>query len=572
MADNTTVEAKKDGAAWTGGMPPVRLSGETLPKNPKRVIRTLESDMATLQGKPLPPKSEETPAPPPPPPPQPKPIPPPPPQPTPVRAPPPQPAISLSDAVSRIPVPQEREPAPMVPPPPKPQPMYVRKPEAVPPPPPPPKPAPPPLPFEEGIVYEKKPSFFDQFFAMLFGARKHIDAPLPTYVPPPSPPPIQPPPPPPQPIPPPPPQPAAIPVPRLEVPIESAIPSSNADAEARNREEVLARLRARVATYKTDSPPPPVFPTPKPEPRRPAPRPAAAPTPSAFGFGEGPERLHTFSSDFGSRVDKTGASAFSVLAAQADAPRTVVIQKTVTTHRGLAYALIGTFLIVGGSLALYFAYTYFIATSPVQILSSEPTALVVGDDSTAISGSGSDLMDALVQETGAALPVGNVRIVYLAVPTTTPTGGSVTLHKPGGDLIAALRIPAPSILLRNVGEKSTVGIVHAGEETRVFFILSANSYERSFAGMLSWEATIGTDLAPLYPSYPTFEDTSTTTPPVPKVPPHFVDEVVQSHDVRVLKDASNRTILLYGYRDEKTLIIARDEGAFAVLLARLAAN
>jgi hypothetical protein len=357
------------------------------------------------------------------------------------------------------------------------------------------------------------------------------------------------------------------------------------EQDRKEREAVLARLKARVDTYQAEHPaPPPVFPAPKPE-YAPA-VPQAASTELGAKLAPEPERLRTYSEDFATRIDTSKASAFSVYAAQADsgtAPsQNVVIRQKQGFGSGFLVVVGGATLVIGGSLILYFAYNYLKTTQPVPVVVTTPPALVSGEDSISLSGADGELMSKLVDAVQKAeLPVGSVRIVYLQVTATT--------SETGGALINALRLPAPDILLRNLGESSTVGIVHAGNSTDAFFVLAAASYERTFAGMLAWEATIGHDLALLYPPYPdVIQPVATTTAatstpakgktapppalPPPPVPPHFVDEAVDSHDVRALKDGQNRTILLYGYRDQNTLVIARDETAFSVLLARLSAT
>jgi hypothetical protein len=67
---------------------------------------------------------------------------------------------------------------------------------------------------------------------------------------------------------------------------------------------------------------------------------------------------------------------------------------------------------------------------------------------------------------------------------------------------------------------------------------------------------------------PTPSKTATTSKVALKV--GFRDEVVSNHDVRVYRDASNKSLIIYGYWDQKTLIIARDPAGFAEILARLA--
>ena len=130
-----------------------------------------------------------------------------------------------------------------------------------------------------------------------------------------------------------------------------------------------------------------------------------------------------------------------------------------------------------------------------------------------------------------------------------------------------------------------VGIVHAGTETRPFFILRVDSYERTFAGMLAWEPSMLSDLQSLYPLYPastpqnnSANTTGTSTQIfIPAIAPNapanqFVDEIVANHSARALKDSSGNTIIIYGYADKETLIISRDEAAFTLLLQRLATN
>ena len=52
----------------------------------------------------------------------------------------------------------------------------------------------------------------------------------------------------------------------------------------------------------------------------------------------------------------------------------------------------------------------------------------------------------------------------------------------------------------------------------------------------------------------------------------FHDEVVSNHDVRIYRDAAGKSILLYGYWNQFTLVIARDPAAFTEILGRLATS
>lgn len=344
----------------------------------------------------------------------------------------------------------------------------------------------------------------------------------------------------------------------------------------RPEEAIPPRITEPTFTTIPPVPQPPIEPPPPPK----APPPAPAPSP-----------IHTYSSDFADRVDKKNASTFSVLAAESDqgtAPKAVRFKKP---SMGLVMTVAGVVLVAGGATGLYFAYRY-VTTHQSVPLAPQIASLVFAEDREALTGTGPELLTAIAASAGRELAAGQVRVLYLTQSTTTPEGVPVTLPLAGGELIGALNLAAPNMLLRNIAPESTVGIVHAGNESRAFFILRVLSYERTFAGMLEWEGSMQGALATLYPSYPapappppTIATTTktvngkqvvaTTTieaPPVFVAPPRFVDEVASNHDVRALKDSQGRTILLYGYKDKETLIIARDEDAFAELIRRLSAT
>ncbi len=549
MADQSPTIGEKTLANEVRGI----VERATPTANPKRVVRTYAMDVANLTGAPAPAPAPTTTLPS-------IPVPTPKLEPRPIGAPPKPPNVSLSDVVSKIKLPEVASETPHLPPLSKRGVPKTEMPRTL------PKRPTPKSQEESGewerLVEKKEPSFIAKLFSFIFSTGSETPA-IKNYIP--------------------------APTPVWQKPREpedtrpsapSFKPAEVVADEGREREAVLARLRSRVETYQATQPvAPPVYPTPRPEyqaPVRSAYLPPQVPTQAAE-----PERLRTYTDDFSSRIDTQQASAFSVYAAQADSAQGATpapAQKK--QSMGLAYALGGAILIIGGSLVLYYGYTFFAGNQPIAVVNTAPATIISGDDQATLSGTDGALMAKLAGAANVSLPIGNVRILYLAATATSTESG--------GALIKALQLPAPDILLRNIGDTSTVGVVHAGDETRVFFVLAATSYERTFAGMLSWEATLAKDLVQLYPTYPapviptppvatTTTKIGKTTAPEPistaiPVKPHFVDEVVDSHDVRAFKDSEGRTVLLYGYRDQNTLLIARDEITFSVLLARLSAT
>lgn len=365
-------------------------------------------------------------------------------------------------------------------------------------------------------------------------------------------------------------------------------PSANPE-----RDSVLARLRARAnggtpMTVPTTPPPTPVaspapaphFEEPKPEvPRMPPvskePRPAPPPPPPpvpAKPIPEAPSRFHSYSTDFSERIDDKRASTFSVLAAQADRKQPT---STRVSNTGLSIkpsTIAATLLVVFGIGLLGAGATYFLTRPGAVAIAPGVPSLIAADESTELEGvSGPELMRALRDAANEPLVSGNVLVTYMASASTTAKGLPIRQPAPGGTLIKSLPLLAPDILIRNIKPESTVGVVHAGSETRPFFILSVSSFERTFAGMLAWEPDMRAALSTLYPEYANapISETATSTPEFASAPTTFVDAIVRNHDVRVLRDAGGRSLMLYGYHGKDTLIIARDEEAFLELYTRL---
>ncbi len=314
-------------------------------------------------------------------------------------------------------------------------------------------------------------------------------------------------------------------------------------------------------------PPPAAIPTlaPKPEPL-PRPEPVAPPPPAK------PNPAETYASDFSDRMKEANASTLTVLAAEEDsAPRAAQKTEQKSAHTGL-YVSVSVALLVAGAAGVYLAYArYHANTAPVAIAPAVVAPIFV-DEREQVSGTGSVLANAIEQS--VTRPVqGVVRLLYLTNATTTDN-----------NVFLALNVPAPDILLRNVDAMGGMaGVINVNGAQSPFFILSVASYSDTFAGMLSWESTMPGSLAALFPPYAntTATTTATTTQATkqktaatgaPGPQQGFQDEIVSNHDVRVYRDASGRSILLYGYWNQSTLIIARNSAAFSEIVQRLATS
>ncbi|MEK7086355.1 MAG: hypothetical protein AAB709_01525 [Patescibacteria group bacterium] len=283
-----------------------------------------------------------------------------------------------------------------------------------------------------------------------------------------------------------------------------------------------------------------------------------------------PTPLKTYAGDFKEHMKESDASPATVLAAEQDA-RPRFFQAMPEQSRESRWPIVaGIILLIIGGIGAYVAYVrYLTALAPVVVTSTILTPIFI-DSSESLSGTGAELAQAIKQSVGKPLAANTVRLLTLDGVTAGDT-----------NVFAALDTRAPGGLLRNMNAGGNMaGIVKTSAGQSPFFILSVGSYSITFSNMLSWESTMQNDLRILFPapaeSAVAQISVSTTSPVTASSTPNtkigFRDEVVSNHDVRMYRDSTGRSIVLYGYWDQTTLVIARDSSAFAEILARLATS
>ncbi len=282
-----------------------------------------------------------------------------------------------------------------------------------------------------------------------------------------------------------------------------------------------------------------------------------------------PSPIKTYSGDFLQRMKDTHASTATVLAAEQDASTSGVPQDQPekSPKSNIIYIIIGAVLVLLGISGSYIAYTRYLTNAEPIILAPTVSAPIFVDDTEKISGTNSkEMLQAIEQSVTRPLAPNTVRFLYTDFATTTDNS-----------VFSSLKPLAPDVLLRNINvTRSMAGIVNSGGGQSPFFVLSVASYGDTFAGMLSWEPTMVRDLSTLFPSFAegyggqAASATSTIATSTPILIASFRDEVVSNHDTRVYYDAEGRSILLYGYWNQTTLVIARDRSAFTEIIGRLA--
>lgn len=287
--------------------------------------------------------------------------------------------------------------------------------------------------------------------------------------------------------------------------------------------------------------------------------------------------IKTYSDDFRQRLKETHASTATVLAAEQDARPldggASAGEPVAPDTHSRWYIAGGLLLVAVGAIGVFLAYTsYRTGIAPIAFGPTVVAPIFV-DSTEQVSGSGKALVQAIHQSVAKPLAANAIKQLTLESATST------------SNVFLSLGAPVPGILVRNIDATgSTAGVVNANGTQSPFFILSVALYSATFSGMLSWEPSMQRDLKALYPLYSspaaTASSTATTSPSqtasttgsAPARKEGFRDEIVSNHDVRIYRDSAGRSILLYGYWNPSTLIIARDPLAFAAILDRLATS
>ena len=277
--------------------------------------------------------------------------------------------------------------------------------------------------------------------------------------------------------------------------------------------------------------------------------------------------LETYSGDFSDRMKDTKASTATVLAAEQDsAPIVEETPPKKTPLSSILYGIAGAILLIVSGIGVYIAYGRYLSASAPIIPAPAVAAPIFVDDRATVDGVGTALVRNIEQSVASPLKEGTVRLLYLENATTT-------------SVFSALQSPAPGALLRNItAARSMAGVVNVGGTQSPFFILSVAAYGDTFAAMLFWEPTMVRDLSALFPQYSSATQTVSTSSPqaiatsTPVSVISFRDEVVANHDTRVYRDSAGRTVLLYGYWNQTTLVIASNAAAFTEIIGRLATS
>ena len=311
--------------------------------------------------------------------------------------------------------------------------------------------------------------------------------------------------------------------------------------------------------------------------------------------------IETYQGDIEGVVKDKNISILSIAAAEAErrgsqqisggaasTPSGMPGAKTLTS---IALYVLGFVFLAGASGAL--AYILERPTS-VGAPAAAPTAPFIAVDDTkditiAPTATRASVMSTLTAAKEAtALSLGLMSRLLVTVASTTPSGTQGLEALSAQSFFTLIAPDMPQALLRAINPNYLLG-VHVYDNNQPFIIMSVDSYEQAYAGMLAWEPSMQQDLSPLFnytppvhipeeqvgastvsTSSPQANAAASTTPPAsPVAPTGFVDSIVENHDARVIQNSTGDITLLWTFLDRNTLVITTQGATLREIISRL---
>jgi hypothetical protein len=315
-------------------------------------------------------------------------------------------------------------------------------------------------------------------------------------------------------------------------------------------------------------------------------QPAEAPVPSTL------KPIRTFQDDIAQRVQKRDTSVVSIVSAEQDRQNADRIESARTKEKPERSARtsysIGTYvkialsgLFIGVSIAGLAFFGYVALQQNTQIVADTLPEYVFSEMQTRVDITGQsrrEFMNTLLAEKEkVSLRLGAISYLYLTLTTRLPDGGERVNLLSSTEFFERVEAEVSGSLTRSLEPMMMLG-VHVFDGNQPFLIFSVNFFENAFAGMLQWEDELQIDLAPLFgpalvtqPRPVTGTSTGMIQPSAPGTG-QFTDEIIRNKEVRVLRNANGKIILLYGFVDRNTLVITTNEFTFAEIVTRLSSR
>lgn len=291
--------------------------------------------------------------------------------------------------------------------------------------------------------------------------------------------------------------------------------------------------------------------------------------------------LRTFKDDMAELIEKQGTSMNDMLLAEQTRRISYETRNVVSNESNASsflvqhkkwILLIGGALIILGALALFLVFFFETksgGTTLIPYTVTKTPPMVPTDTGSTIPIAILDKKNILeaveVRRRSITQSLGKVEEIRFIVGTERE-GTPVTTQA----FIQTIAPQLPSAFIRILEPQFFFGITQTGYR-ETFLIMKIKSFHTGFSTMLDWEPELLNDLSTLIVRLDGAAYRSVTKQGTP-VPTTFTDELFENRSVRVSKDLSGTTSIIYALVNRDTLVIASSELSLDEALDRLSAR
>ncbi len=295
--------------------------------------------------------------------------------------------------------------------------------------------------------------------------------------------------------------------------------------------------------------------------------------------------IHTYRNDAALFVKDKRISVANIATAAAQKRQREQIEipkEGSSVFKNILLVALSVVLIIGGSFSGWFFYQKSKQAVTVPQKEVIPSLIFANTQLEVAFSIGESVIDVLeenseVIEKRLEVKPGTILHIY---PTLANRSLAKSREMRIDEFFAQLTPPPPLAFVRSLEDEYMVGF-HRGDGVlppAPFFILTTDSFENTFRGMLDWEKDMNESLSPLFG--PIMErnvgaigSLLGATSTIPTVLPYlFKDVVIKNINTRRLRNKNGNVVLLYAFPNAKTVIITTNEDTLLAVFKLLSAS
>jgi len=281
-----------------------------------------------------------------------------------------------------------------------------------------------------------------------------------------------------------------------------------------------------------------------------------------------PTVLRTFSSDMAEAIKSGEASVVKIAMAEQKKKTAEYENFSPASRKNKAFIAGSSVLVALGIIAVgyYFLYMRKDATPKVTDSTPQIQSLVYADENKGydVTGLLKNQVQTMIKNDVEKVTLKDGGVLYMYFITKS---GDVATKLGAQAFFTTVASSIPGRASRSLQNEFMVGVhkgVSSGANTP-FMLLNTSDYDNMYAGLLEWEKKMVDDFFTMF-------DISVSGERAYLLAKPFQDTTIRNIDVRTLLDKDGKTILLYGFVNQNTVIITTTQETFAEIMTRYNAS